>query len=91
MDAVETEMRKQIAQDGDCIAAGTRLLAMRKELAVMIEEFTALGGPVRLPSVDERLKQSYRPLPKGRVRERSWRAGNARCGFRIAPPSNKSA
>jgi hypothetical protein len=82
MRVVETEMRKQIAHDQDCTAAGTRLLAMRKGLAVMIEEFTALGGVVLLPTVHERLKENYRPVsksgimkrpPMGRVLEgRSW-------------------
>jgi hypothetical protein len=64
MRAVETEMRKQIAHDRDCTAAGTRLLAMRKDLAVMIEEFTALGGAASLPTVDERLKENYRPVSR---------------------------
>src|SRR5882724_3804523 len=64
---VETEMRKQIAHDQDCTIAGTRLLAMRRGLAVMIEEFTALGGAVPLPTVDERLKENYRPVSRSRI------------------------
>jgi hypothetical protein len=67
MRVVETEMRKQITHDQDCTAAGTRLLAMRKDLAVMIEKFTALGGAVPLPTVDERLKENYRPISKSRI------------------------
>jgi hypothetical protein len=67
MRVVETEMRKHIAHDQDCTLAGTRLLAMRKGLAVMIEEFTALGGAVPLPTVDERLKENYRPVSRGRI------------------------
>jgi hypothetical protein len=69
MRVVETEMRKQIAHEQDCTAAGTQLLAMRQELAVMIEEFTALGGavPLPLPTVDERLKQSHRPVSRSRI------------------------
>jgi hypothetical protein len=67
MRMVETEMRKQITHDQDCTAAGTRLLAMRKDLAVMIEKFTALGGAVPLPTVDERLKETYRPISKSRI------------------------
>jgi hypothetical protein len=67
MRVVETEMRKQIAHDRDCTATGSRLLEMRKDLAVMIEEFTALGGAVRLPTVDERLKENYRPVSKSRI------------------------
>ena len=65
--AVESEMRKQIAHEQDCTAAGTRLLAMRQELAVMIEEFTALGGAVPLPTVDQRLKQNHRPVSRSRI------------------------
>jgi hypothetical protein len=67
MRVVETEMRKQITHDQDCTGAGTRLLGMRKALAVMIEEFTALGGAVPLPTVDERLKENYRPVSRGRI------------------------
>jgi hypothetical protein len=67
MRVVETDMRKQITRDQDCTAAGTRLLAMRKDLVVMIDEFTALGGAVRLPTVDERLKESYRPVSRSRI------------------------
>jgi S-adenosylhomocysteine hydrolase len=66
MSIVETAMRKQIAHDQECVAAAT-LLEMRKQLAVMIEEFTALGGPVQLPTIDERLKQSHRPGTKGAI------------------------
>ena len=67
MRVAETEMRKQIAHDRDCTATGTRLLAMRKDLALMIEEFTALGGAVPLPTVDERLKENYRPVLRSRI------------------------
>jgi hypothetical protein len=67
MSVVETEMRKQITHDQDCAAAGKRLLAMRKDLAVMIQELTALGGAVPLPKVDERLKENYRPVSKSRM------------------------
>jgi hypothetical protein len=67
MRMVENEMRRQIAHDRDCTAAGTRLLAMRRGLAVMIEEFTALGGAVPLPTVDERLKENYRPVSQSPV------------------------
>jgi hypothetical protein len=58
---------RDATHDKDCTAAGTRLLAMRKDLAVMIEEFTALGGAVPLPTVDERLKENYRPISKSRI------------------------
>jgi hypothetical protein len=67
MRVVETEMRGHIAHDRDCAAAGTRLLAMRKNLALMIEEFTQLGGSVSLPTVDERLKENFRPVSRARI------------------------
>jgi hypothetical protein len=77
MRVVETEMRDHIAHDRDCAAAGTRLLAMRKDLALMIEEFTQLGGAVPLPTVDERLKQNFRPVSRARI-------------VKILPPKIKS-
>ena len=67
MRVVETEMRGHIAHDRDCSAAGTRLLAMRKDLALMIEEFTALGGAVPLPAVHERFKGSRRHVGKAKA------------------------
>jgi hypothetical protein len=67
MRAVEAEMRNDIAHDRDCTAAGTRLLAMRKGLALMIAEFTTMGGAVPLPTVDERLKKNYRPVSRARI------------------------
>jgi hypothetical protein len=60
-------MRGQIAHDRDCTAAGTRLLAMRKHLTLIIEEFTALGGVVPLPTVNERLKENFRPVSRARI------------------------
>jgi hypothetical protein len=68
MTDVETEMRDDIAHDRDC-TAGTRLLAMRKDLVLMIEMFTQLGGAVRLPTVDERLKESFRPVARARIKK----------------------
>jgi hypothetical protein len=67
MRVVETDMRGHIAHDRDCGVAATRLLAMRKDLALLIEEFTALGGAVSLPTVDERLKENFRPVARARI------------------------
>jgi hypothetical protein len=64
MSMVEGAMRKQIAQDQDCTTVAKQLLTMRKDLAVMIEEFTALGGPAPLPTLDERLKRNDRLATK---------------------------
>ena len=77
MRVVETEMRGHIAHDRDCTAAGTHLLAMRKDLVLIIEEFTLLGGAVPLPTVDQRLKENFRPVPRARI-------------GKIAPPKIKS-
>ncbi len=67
MRVVEIEMRGHIAHDRDCGEAGTRLLEMRKDLALMIQEFTTLGGAVPLPTVDERLKENLRPVARTRI------------------------
>jgi hypothetical protein len=67
MRGIETEMRGHIAHDRDCAAAGTRLLAMRKDLALMIEEFTALGGAIPLPTVDERLRGNRGHVTKAKA------------------------
>jgi hypothetical protein len=93
MRVVETEMRGHIAHDRDCSAAGSRLLAMRKDLALMIEEFTALGGAVPLPTVNERLKRSRRhtlkakplklvPPPSAKLRKRRL-ASQFNCAFEV--------
>jgi hypothetical protein len=42
-------------------------MAMRKDLALMIEELTALGGAVPLPTIDERLKGSRRRVVKAKA------------------------
>ena len=67
MQVVEAEMRNDIAHDRDCTAAGARLLAMRRELKVMVEEFKAFGGVESLQTVDERRRQSDRPVPRRRA------------------------
>ena len=65
MQVVEAEMRNDIAHDRDCTAAGARLLAMRRELKVMVEEFKTLGGVESSPTVD--MRQSDRPVPRRRA------------------------
>jgi hypothetical protein len=67
MRVVETEMRGHITHDRDCSGASAHLLAMRKNLALMIEEFTALGGAVPLPTVDERLKGNCGHVTKAKA------------------------
>jgi hypothetical protein len=82
MRSVEAEMRGHILHDRDCTGAATQLMGMRKGLALMIDEFTALGGAVPLPTVDERLKGNGRhlakakalkppPAPRAKLRKRS--------------------
>jgi hypothetical protein len=56
MSEVETVMRDQVKRDLDCSEAALRLMAMRQELAALVDEWTAAGGGERLPTVQERLK-----------------------------------
>jgi hypothetical protein len=44
----------------DSTESSFRLLAMRREMAVLVSEWKLLGGCERLPTVDERLKESHR-------------------------------
>jgi hypothetical protein len=64
MARVEVIMRDQINRDLDCTEAGTRLMAMRTELASLIAELKAAGGVDSLPTVEERLKANHRPHKK---------------------------
>ena len=44
MQAVENQMRDQIAQGRDCSATASRLIDMRKDLVRLIKQRNALGG-----------------------------------------------
>jgi chorismate mutase len=67
MASAEVIMRDQINHDLDCTEAGTRLMAMRSELAALVAELKAAGGVDPLPTVEERLKASYRPPQKPKI------------------------
>ena len=67
MARVEVIMRDQINHDLDCTEAGTRLMAMRTELAALIAGLRAAGGVEALPTVEERLRANYRPPHKAKM------------------------
>jgi hypothetical protein len=67
MARVEAVMRDQINHDLDCTEAGTRLMAMRTELASLIADLKAAGGVDPLPTVEERLRANHRPPQKPKV------------------------
>jgi hypothetical protein len=39
-------------------------MGMRQELTAMVREWTLLGGGERLPTIQERLRENYRPVQK---------------------------
>jgi hypothetical protein len=56
MPAVEQAIRLQVNLDQDCTNASLRLLAMRRELALLVTEWRAAGGNDPLPTLQERFK-----------------------------------
>ncbi len=58
---LDQAVRNQIKQDADCAGTALALLARRKELVALIEEWKAAGGGDRLPNAQERLAQQRRP------------------------------
>jgi hypothetical protein len=63
---LEGAIRDQINHDQDCTKSGTRLLLMRQELTALVREWTVLGGGDRLPTIEERLKENHRLVPRSR-------------------------
>src|SRR3954447_3584558 len=55
-------IRDRIQHDRDCTESAVRLMDMRRELSVRIREWTRLGGGDRLPTIQERLRECYRPV-----------------------------
>jgi hypothetical protein len=53
-----------ISHDRDCAESSVRLLGMRRELTVLVNEWTRLGGGDRLPTIEERLRENYRPIAR---------------------------
>jgi hypothetical protein len=61
---LEASIRDQINDDQDCTESSLRLMAMRQELTALVREWTLLGGGERLPTIQERLRENYRPVQK---------------------------
>ena len=57
-------VREQVNHDRDCTGSSLRLMGMRQELTVLVREWTLLGGGERLPTIQERLRENYRPVQK---------------------------
>jgi hypothetical protein len=61
---IEASIRDQINNDRDCTESSLRLMGMRQELTTLVREWTRLGGGERLPTIQERLRENYRPVQK---------------------------
>jgi hypothetical protein len=61
---LEASIRDQINHDRDCTESSLRLMGMRQELTALVREWTLLGGGERLPTIQERLRENYRPVQK---------------------------
>jgi hypothetical protein len=57
-------IRDQVNHDRDCTESSLRLMNMRQELTALVREWTLLGGGERLPTIQERLRENYWPVPK---------------------------
>ena len=66
---VEDAMHDQIRHDPDTESA-LRLLAMRKELAILVAEWRAAGGSEPLPTIHERLQANHGPAQKPKTATR---------------------
>ena len=63
---LEAVIRDQINRDHDATQFALHLMAMRREVSMLVHEWTRLGGIADLPAVEERLKG--RRLPPLRTR-----------------------
>jgi hypothetical protein len=61
---VESSIRILVNRDEDCAESATRLMAMRSEMVELLRERKTAGGDDRCPTVEERLKENYRPPEK---------------------------
>jgi hypothetical protein len=61
---VEETMRGQINHDLDCTGSALRLMALRAEVLLLVDEWKTAGGSDRLPTVDQRLKAFSRTSAK---------------------------
>lgn len=62
--AEEDVIRDQIGRDLDCTESAQKVMAMRAQLSALIRAWKAAGGGERLPTVRERLTESFRPARK---------------------------
>ena len=53
---LERVIRDQINRDRDCTESASRLMAMRREIGMLVAEWARLGGIADLPTVEERLR-----------------------------------
>ena len=65
--AIEDSIRDQINHDLDCTEASLRLMALRREMVELVQQRKTAGDDDRCPTVEERLKESYRS-PVKRIR-----------------------
>ena len=61
---IAASVRDQVNHDRDCAESSLRLMGMRQELTALVQEWTLLGGGERLPTIQERLRENYRPVQK---------------------------
>jgi hypothetical protein len=59
---VEASIRDLVNSDRDCTESALRLMAMRQELTASVREWALLGGGDRLPTIQERLRESHRAV-----------------------------
>jgi hypothetical protein len=71
MVSVEDTMREQIRHDLDSTESALRLMDMRKELAALVTVWRAAGGSDPLPTIEERLKASHRPVQRPKTAARN--------------------
>jgi hypothetical protein len=69
---LEAFIRDQINSDRECTESSLQLMGMRQELTALVREWTRLGGGERLPTIQERLRENYRPVqkPKGQPKQK---------------------
>lgn len=61
---MEASIRDQVNHDRDCTDSALRLMEMRRELTVLVREWSLLGGGERLPTIQERLRENYRAVQR---------------------------
>jgi len=71
MQNLEKAVRDQTNRGLDCTENALRQLALRRELVILIGEWKSAGGGDRLPSLQERLRESHRPLDKTKTPSRA--------------------